>query len=113
MAKLAKLPGGQQVADYYIKWAQNEHHQMVVNDLVDLNQLQGLQGVHLKWNSTTGDFGLIDANERPIVPRREEATGGTTTQQNIEAANQERAQVILNRINTTGKNMMQIQDSLG
>lgn len=120
MARLAKLPGGAKTAGEYVNWAESEHSQMATTAIKTLNEIQddarkgvgidlkkGLD-VHLKWNSDSGEFTFIDKNENPIKvdPNAPPDPSGIKTFV-------QRAQPTLDKINSIGKNMMQIQDSLG
>lgn len=111
--KMGKLPGGQQLVKNYIDWAEADHAQMVVSEVKNLNKFQDdakTYGIHLKWNADSGDFSFIDKNENVLRPK---APGVSVP--NMKGADNfvNINQPTLDRLNDVGKNMKQIQDTLG
>jgi hypothetical protein len=110
MARLGKLPGGQEVVNKYVNFAEAEHGQMVTEQIKSLNRYQDVAkqlGVHIAWDSSSGGFSVIDKNEQPIQSNANIPPGSNLgiLLRGVEP--------VIGRLNQVGKNMMQIQDSLG
>jgi len=109
---ISRLPA--RIQKNYVDWAEAEHGQMVTTEIKNLNRFQdNTSGIHLKYNADTSNFTFVDKNENVIRPNMRVGITTGNTPQDIQQNYLYRSQGSLDRLNEVGKNMKQIQDSLG
>src|SRR5882724_4918033 len=109
---ISRLPA--RIQKNYVDWAEAEHGQMVTTEIKNLNRFQdNTSGIHLKYNADTANFTFVDKNENVIRPNMRVGITTGNTPQDIQQNYLYRSQGSLDRLNEVGKNMKQIQDSLG